>query len=101
MTGFVFTFSLLCTAALQADPAILQRPESGILRPLFEAALPAVRVHASRSRGEIRVPPAGIEGRQASPCASALLHGTARSREYPLTQRSNRRLRPIRAPTAV
>lgn len=100
MTGFVFTFSLLCTAALQADPAILQRPESGILRPFLEAALPSVRLHGTRTRAESRVPPVGIDGRDAPPCGMSLVPGSTLSPEYQLPQRPTRRLRPIRAPTA-
>ena len=42
MTGFIFTCSLLCTAALQADPAVLQRAETNVMRHILEAVIPVV-----------------------------------------------------------
>ncbi|MDT8323063.1 MAG: hypothetical protein RRA94_03045 [Bacteroidota bacterium] len=99
MTGFVFTFSLLCTAALQADPAILQRPETGVLRPLLEAALPAVHLNTTRNHGELRVPVTGTLGSGIPACNVAAPRGTAITMEYRIAQLPLRRLRPIRAPT--
>lgn len=98
MTGFVFTFSLLCTAALQADPAILQRPETGILRPFLEAALPAVRLNAARSHSDFCAPVAAVRGQDASPDVR-MPRGTAIIPEYPPALHPTRRQRPIRAPT--
>lgn len=45
MTGFVFTFSLFCTAVLNTDPAVLQRAELSAVRQLIEAVVPDARLH--------------------------------------------------------
>ncbi len=51
MTGFVFTFSLFCTAVLNSDPAVLQRAELAAVRQIIEAVIPEARIHrALRSR---------------------------------------------------
>ncbi|MBE0645197.1 MAG: hypothetical protein IH600_14030 [Bacteroidetes bacterium] len=51
MTGFVFTFSLFCTAILNSDPAVLQRAELAAVRQIIEAVIPEARLHRSlRSR---------------------------------------------------
>ncbi|MCB2204240.1 hypothetical protein KQI65_05775 [bacterium] len=97
MTGFVFTFSLLCTAALQADPAVLQRPEAAILRPLLEAALPAA--HLTSARGsELRVHPVCTR-RSTSEEGIDTYRTTFLCREYRAPVPPLRRHRPIRAPT--
>ena len=98
MTGFVFTFSLLCTAALQADPALLQRPEAAILRPLLVAALPASQLTAVGTTGTTPVQ---------STCAVIVTPADAPAGQQALASRPLHRLarrapgtflRPIRAP---
>lgn len=44
MTGFIFTCSLLCTAALQTDPGVLQRTDAGVMRQILEIVIPALPV---------------------------------------------------------
>ncbi len=50
MTGFVFTFSLFCTAVLNTDPAVLQRAELSSVRQLIEAVVPDARLHSVYQR---------------------------------------------------
>ena len=40
MTGFVFTFSLFCTALLQTDPVLLQQVELAPVRQIIDAVIP-------------------------------------------------------------
>jgi hypothetical protein len=44
MTGFIFTCSLLCTAALQTDPGVLQRTDASVMRQILEIVIPALPV---------------------------------------------------------
>jgi hypothetical protein len=99
MTGFVFTFSLLCTAALQADPAVLQRPESGILRPFIEAALPAVQTSIPIRVQRYRIVP--VCGTEATRLVfpTILRHANTISAIRPVTQAGGSRAHPIRGPT--
>lgn len=45
MTGFIFTFSLFCSAVLNADPAVLQRSEFAAMRQIIESAIPETQLH--------------------------------------------------------
>ncbi len=100
MTGFVFTFSLLCTAALQADPAILQRPEMGILRPFLEAAMPVVQQLPIVSR-ERHLHPVSGRKRGIPADDDAGYRRAAAPVEYKVPQFRPGRLRPIRGPTVA
>ncbi len=51
MTGFVFTFSLFCSAVLNSDPAVLQRGEFAAMRQIIESVIPETQLHrALRTR---------------------------------------------------
>ncbi len=52
MTGFVFTFSLFCTAVLNTDPAVLQRAELAAVRQIIEAVIPEARLHRVLGKGQ-------------------------------------------------
>jgi hypothetical protein len=45
MTGFIFTFSLFCSAVLNADPAVLQRSEFAAMRQIIESVIPETQLH--------------------------------------------------------
>lgn len=43
MTGFIFTFSLFCTAVIQADPAVMHSADANVIRHIMDAAGPTLR----------------------------------------------------------
>ena len=99
MTGFVFTFSLLCTAALQADPAVLQRPENGILRPFIEAALPAVQTSLPTRLHRYRLFPVGGAAATRLVFPTIVAPAAASAEATTALQSVDRWAHPIRGPT--
>lgn len=101
MTGFVFTFSLFCTALLQTDAAVLTQVELAPVRQIIDAVLPDARPQSFATGRQHLVPP--VSPAPASPASSAL-HGTrlrdgiAADAFHPLRLL---RARPIRAPSAA
>ncbi|MBR9975996.1 MAG: hypothetical protein KFF77_10480 [Bacteroidetes bacterium] len=75
MTGFVFTFSLFCTALLQSDAAMLAHVELVPVRQIIDAVLPDARPRPMFAGGHTVVPPLS---RTPSPTALAVLPSTRR-----------------------
>jgi hypothetical protein len=101
MTGFVFTFSLFCTAVLNTDPAILQRAELTAVRQMIEAVVPAARLHRVYRIRQTQYPLStnlSANPRLSSPPSRHCYEGNT----VPFIP-AHRRIsaRPIRAPSAV
>lgn len=98
MTGFVFTFSLFCTALLQSDPAILQHVELAPVRQIIDAVMPEVRPQAGRHK---LVPPAYPHQTPSMQPVIVPLHRCDGSSVSAVRLSRVLRARPIRAPSAV
>jgi hypothetical protein len=75
MTGFVFTFSLFCTALLQTDAAVLAHVELSPVRQIIDAVLPDARPRPVYAGRHTVVPPLSPAP---SPTAQAALPLTRR-----------------------
>lgn len=98
MTGFVFTFSLFCTALLQSDPAILQHVELAPMRQIIDAVMPEVMPPAGRHK---LVPPSHPHQTPSTQPAILPLHRCDGSSVSAVRLSRVRRARPIRAPSVV
>lgn len=58
MTGFVFTFSLFCTALLQTDPTVLQQVELAPVRQIIDAVIPEAHARTMFAGRQASTPPA-------------------------------------------
>ncbi|PLX23175.1 MAG: hypothetical protein C0600_15425 [Ignavibacteria bacterium] len=101
MTGFIFTFSLFCSAVIQADPAVLQSADAGVIRHILEAAAPTLRAQINWTVGKhhpaCSTAPTQVKQRHALP-EIRLLSGSSRREHTSVFLRS---AHPIRAPSAA
>lgn len=98
MTGFVFTFSLFCTALLQSDPAMLQHVELAPMRQIIDAVMPEVMPPAGRHK---LVPPSYPHPTPSTQPAILPLHRCDGSSVSAVRLNRALRARPIRAPSVV
>ncbi|MFA6232897.1 MAG: hypothetical protein WC824_01745 [Bacteroidota bacterium] len=101
MTGFVFTFSLFCTAVFNTDPAVLQRAELTAVRQMIEAVIPEARLQRVFRNRQSQCPISTII--PASPRTSSLRSQSCCDGNTVSFIPASRRMsaRPIRAPSAV
>jgi hypothetical protein len=101
MTGFVFTFSLFCTALLQSDAVMLQHVDLVPMRQIIDAVLPEAGHRTLNPGRHTLVPPLSL---QRTPSVHAAITSTRRGdgSDGPAVSLSRvLRARPIRAPSAV
>ena len=101
MTGFVFTFSLFCTAVIQADPAVIQSADASVIRQIIDAAVPALRPQMRWSPRRHRSAGAAILLHTQQDDVPSVCHSTV---DVPSAAAANSFLRaahPIRAPEAA
>ena len=98
MTGFVFTFSLFCTALLQGDPSALQQVELAPVRQIIDAVIPDAGRNTTRGGRYPVVSPLSPHSPHNTPEAPVSWRRLDGSTDHSPVTRHFLHARPIRAP---